>query len=214
MKALLYKELRLALHPAAAMFLALSAMLLIPGYPLFVTFFYLCLGVFFISLTGRENHDVLYTALLPVRKGDIVRARFALVILLQFAQLVLCIPFTVLRHMLVWNNPAGLSANTAFFGGAFVLFGLFNFFFFKAYYKNVTRVGISFLYGCIAFTVGMLVLEATKYVVPFVQTTLNTPDPQHLAPKLAVLLCGFVVYAVLTFIVYRISLRSFEQLDL
>ena len=40
MKNLLMKELRLALHPAAVMFLALSAMLLIPNYPMYVILFY------------------------------------------------------------------------------------------------------------------------------------------------------------------------------
>ena len=50
MKALLQKELRLAMHPAALLFLALSALLIIPNYPYYVTFFYTTLGIFFYLL--------------------------------------------------------------------------------------------------------------------------------------------------------------------
>ena len=58
MKNLLYKELRLALHPTAILFLFLSAMLLIPGYPYYVVFFYTCLGIFCICRNGRESRDI------------------------------------------------------------------------------------------------------------------------------------------------------------
>lgn len=35
---LLYKEFKLALHPAAVLFLLLSSMMLIPNYPMYVLF--------------------------------------------------------------------------------------------------------------------------------------------------------------------------------
>ena len=74
---LMKKELKLAMHPTAPMFLALSAMLLIPNYPYYVIFFYTSLAVFFICLTGRENHDIFFTMLLPVSKKDVVKADFS-----------------------------------------------------------------------------------------------------------------------------------------
>ena len=52
MKELLLKELKLAMHPAAIMFIALSALLIIPNYPYYVTYFYTSLGIFFICLSG------------------------------------------------------------------------------------------------------------------------------------------------------------------
>ena len=94
---LLQKELRLCMHPTAPIFLLLSAMLLIPNYPYYVAFFYTGLAVFFTCLTGREQHDVAYTLSLPVRKRDAVRARFLFTVLLQLAQLLLAVPFLVLR---------------------------------------------------------------------------------------------------------------------
>ena len=69
MSKLLKKELALCLHPAAVVMLLLSALVLAPNYPYAVSFFYLTLGLFFICLGGRENHDVIFTLTLPVPSG-------------------------------------------------------------------------------------------------------------------------------------------------
>lgn len=215
MKNLLYKELRLSLHPASVMFLGLSAMMLIPNYPLFVTFFYTSLGVFFICLTGRENKDIDYTMALPVRKRNIVGARILLVVLLEAAQLLLAVPFAVLRSVLILeSNAVGMNANAAFFGFALLMLGLFNFFFFTKYYNDTSKVGQSFLCGCIAFTVCMLIVETCAHIVPFVQIELNHPGEQYLVPKLVVLLAGAAAFVLLTLLAYRRSAKTFEALDL
>lgn len=75
MKNLLYKEFRLAIHPSVYIFFALAALLLVPSYPYYVSFFYLTLGIFLTFKTNRAENDIFYSALLPVRKGDVVRAR-------------------------------------------------------------------------------------------------------------------------------------------
>ena len=76
MKNLLYKELRLSLHPTMYLFLAMPAMLLIPSYPYYVAFMYTCLAVYFTFLFAREQNDIFYTAMLPIRKTDVVKAAF------------------------------------------------------------------------------------------------------------------------------------------
>lgn len=68
MKNMLYKEFKLAMHPTSVIFLSLSAMMLIPNYPYYMTFFYTTLAIFFIYLSGRENHDIFYTMTLPYEK--------------------------------------------------------------------------------------------------------------------------------------------------
>ena len=122
MKQLLYKEWRLALHPATAAFWALSAMVLIPGYPYGVIFFYAALGLFFVCLTGRENRDLHYTLTLPVCKGDLVRARIWFAVQAELIQLALTIPFMALRNALhILPNPVGMDANIALVAVGFVL---------------------------------------------------------------------------------------------
>ena len=215
MKRLLIKELRLALHPTAPLFLALSAMLLIPSYPYLVVFFYTGLAVFFTCLNGRENQDVFFTMLLPVSKQDVVKARFLTVTLLEMAQVLIAVPFAILRHRLILQpNPVGMDANVAFFGFALMLLGLFNRVFFGIYYRDVRRVGTAFLWSSAAVFLWITLVEACAHAVSFVREVLDTPDPLHMPQKLLTLLAGAAVYALLTWRACRQAVRDFDRLDL
>lgn len=214
MKQLLYKEFRLASHPAAILFLALSTMMLIPNYPLTVTFFYPCLGAFFICLNSRENRDLAYTLLLPVKKRDLVRARVLMVAALQLCQLVLCVPFFFLRDLYPpVGNVVGLDANLALLGFGLVEFGIFNLVFFSWHYRDPAKVGVPFLVGSIAVFVWVGISEASAHIVPFVRERLDTPLFEFLPEKAAALLIGAALYALLTGLAVRIAERRFEQLD-
>ncbi len=215
MKNLLYKEFRLCTHPTSLIFLSLSALLMIPNYPYLVTFFYTGLAVFFVCLSGRENHDIFYTVCLPVSKRDIVKSRFCFVIILEFLQVLLAIPFSILRQSFnIPGNEVGLDANIAFFGCAFIMMGIFNLIFFLNYYNAPEKVGMAFTKACIAISVFMVLIETSAHVVPFVRDNLDTKDPAFLTYKLIVLAIGFVVYVVCTVVAYQKSTTSFEKLDL
>lgn len=215
MKTLLIKEFRLALHPTAPLFLALSTMLLIPNYPYYVIFFYTGLAIFFTCLTGRENHDVFYTLSLPLRKRQIVLARFWLTVIVQLLQMALAIPFAIVRQSFrMPGNAVGMDANIAFFGLSFVMLGLFNIVFFPVYYRNTDKVGKAFILSSVAVTIYMILAEALAHIVPFMRDRLDTPDPQFLNWKLAILFVGAAIYALATFAAYRMAASSFEKLDL
>jgi hypothetical protein len=150
MKALRQKEWRLSMTPVPFFFLALSALLLIPSYPYYVTFFYTSLGVFLFFQASRENRDVYYMMLLPVGKREMVRARVRTVVTLECLQAVVCVPFAFLRAGYGLNNPVGIEANIAFFGLSFVLMGVFNLIFLTMHYKNGYDLGRPFLVSSIA----------------------------------------------------------------
>lgn len=214
MKQLLYKEFRLASHPAAILFLALATMMLIPNYPLTVTFFYPCLGAFFICLNSRENRDLAYTLLLPVKKCDLVRARVLMVAVLQLCQLALCVPFFFLRNLYPpVGNVVGLDANLALLGFGLVELGVFNLIFFPWHYRDPAKVGLPFLVGSIAVFVWIGIAEASAHIVPFVRDRLDTPLFAFLPEKAVTLLIGAAVYALLTVLAVRIAEQRFEQLD-
>lgn len=214
MKNLLYKELRLALHPTTPIFLLLSAMLLIPNYPYYVIFFYTTLGLFFITINGRENHDLLYSMLLPIPKREIVRTRILLAVLIELAQVLLAIPFALLRYRInPEQNAAGSEANLAFFGVALLLLGLFNLVFFPRYYRDTNRVGIPFLQGVVVFAAGMGLAETASFL-PVGRDWFNTFDPAFLPEKLGILAAGAAAFALLTWLAACSSVRAFETLDL
>lgn len=215
MKLLLKKELRLAMHPAALCFLFLSALVLVPNYPYYVTFFYTSLGIFFICLSGRENRDAEFSLLLPMSKGEVVKARFFTAVLLEGLTLILTVPFGVLRQSLsVAPNAVGMEANIAFLGFSLILLGLFNFVFFIGYYKDIQKVGKAFIGGSAAMFLYIVVVEAMTHEVPFFRDRLDTADPLFLWEKLAVLFFGLLFFSILTILAYRISRRNFEKYDL
>ncbi len=215
MKNMLYKEFKLAMHPTAIIFLSLSAMLLIPNYPYYMIFFYTTLAIFFTCLSGRENHDIFYSMTLPIRKRDIVKSRFFLAILLQIANVILAIPFALIRRTFSMpGNQVGMDANIAFFGLSFLMLGLFNLVFFTTFYKNTDKVGTSFLRGTIVVTLFIIIAEASTHAVPFVKNYLDTQDPKFITYKLVVLAAGLGLYGILTLLSYRKSVESFEALDL
>lgn len=214
MKALLYKEFRLVTHPTTVLFLLLSAMLLIPNYPLYVTFFYCTLGIFFACLGGRENGDVFYTVLQPIQKCDAVRARILFAVVFESAQLILAALFSLLRiRLLGAQNAAGMDANLALFGFSLLLLGVFNVTFFPLYYRNPAKVGKSFAVAAAILFLGILILESLCFILPIFKEKLDTPDLQFFPEKCFVLLFGAIFYVGLTFAADKIAERRFAQLD-
>ncbi len=215
MKKLLKKELSLCLHPAAVMMLFLSALVLVPNYPYAVTYFYMTLGLFFICLGGRENNDVIYSLTLPVAKRDVVTARFALAVLLELLLLLLCFAFARLHaRILPEPNAAGMDANLALIGEGFLFFGLYHLVFFPSYYRDVNKVGLSFVKGCVFAALFVIADIVLCYTVPLFRDLLDTPDPQQLGTKLVFLGVSLAVYLLTTLLALRISQRRFEAQDI
>lgn len=215
MSRLLKKEFLLSMHPITPLMLLLSTMVLIPNYPYTVMFFYMTLSVFFTCMMGRENHDVIYTMMLPVAKSSIVKARITFVVILELFQMLLIIPFSILRQSLnPMGNEAGIDANIVLLAEGFLLFGIFNLIFFGSYYKNIDKVGISFVKATVVFFILVAADVICTHAVPFVRDCLDTPDSQYLGYKLVTLAAGMAVYIILTILVCRISIKNFEKQDL
>lgn len=217
MKKLLQKELTLSVHPTMYLFLALSAMLLIPQYPYYVVFLYTCLAVFFTFLTGRETHDIYYTALLPIRKSDVVRARVLTVVLLQMAQVLISVPFAILSVAInpIGNNAAGIEANVAFFGLVFLMLGGFNLLFLPTFYKTAHNLSGALIKSGIYIFVYIIVAESIAQYIPSpVSAYLDTAEPAAQLAQLPVLFGGIALYVLFTLLASRISKRRFESVDL
>lgn len=215
MSRLLKKEFLLSMHPVTPLMLLLSAMVMIPNYPYTVMFFYMTLAVFFTCMMGRENQDVIYTMSLPVAKKDIVKARISFVVILEMLQMLLMVPFCILRQNVnPMGNEAGMDANIALLAEGFLLFGIFNLMFFYSYYKNVDKVGVSFVKATVVFFVLVVVDVVATHAVPFVRDYLDTPDPEYLIQKLITLTICALGYLGMTIWVCRISIKNFEKQDL
>ncbi|MCU9602665.1 ABC-2 transporter permease [Pallidibacillus thermolactis] len=210
---LLYKELRLAAHPNLFIFTALGVLVIVPAYPYGMVFLFGCLAPFITFMYGRETNDIYYTALLPVKKSDTVKAKFLLVILAQITQLMISLPFAVLRlYVLPEGNPAGIEANVAYYGFGFITYAIFNYIFLTYFFKSAHKVGNAFILAIIPASLVVLLMEVIVHFPGFVW--LDRVEPSFLVRQLPILFVGIVIYIVSIFAAFKVSVRRFERVDL
>lgn len=217
MKALILKELKLSIHPTVYIFLILAAMLLIPAYPYYVAFFYMCLAIFFIFLSSREDKDILFTASLPVTKREIVKARFCTIVMIELVYILLTIPFAVIGVLINPNpqgNTTGIEANVAFYGFVLMMFSVFHIVFLPMFYKTAYKVGKPFIISCIAMLIYVFCIEF--FVVPSAQLNsfIDSTLPENLIKQIPVLIIGIGVYIICIIIAYQKSAKNFDKVDL
>ena len=212
---LLRKEFTLCSHPAAYLMMLLSALVLVPGYPYAVSCFYICLGIYFICLSARENHDAGFTLTLPVSRSDAVFARILFCCCLELVQLILMGLFILIKYRIgTLPNPAGLDAGLALIGDGFLCYALFNLLFFPRYYRDISKPGSAFLVASAAVFIWIILEIVMTYAVPFVRDQLDQPDPAFLTQKALFTLISAGLYAAASWAAARLSAARFEKVDL
>lgn len=210
---LLYKELRLAAHPNLYIFTLLGALVIVPAYPYGMVFLFGCLAPYLTFMYGRETNDIYYTALLPVKKRDTVKAKCLLMVLAQMAQLLISLPFAVLRvHVLPNGNPAGIEANVAYYGFGLMIYAIFNVIFLTQFFKTAYKVDMAFLLAIIPAAVAVIIMEVLVHFPGF--EWLDSVIPDMMLRQLPILVVGVVVYIIGMLIAYRVSAKRFEQVNL
>ena len=214
MKNLLYKELKLSLMPINILFLLAPLLVLIPSYPYAVCFIYLPIGLVQMFNLGRENNEIFYSSLLPIKKNSFIKSRFLLVIGLEIADFLLTIPFLYLNGYLKIINYAGLEANWAIEGIGLIMFGVFNLIFLTMFYKTGVKTGVPFL---IAFSAMLILGESLdvllSFILPFA-SILDVSIIQASWPQWVVFASGLIIYGLLTLASYLISLQTGERIEL
>ena len=212
---LLMKEWKLCMHPMGFLMPLCAALVLVPGYPYGVSCFYTGLGIFFICLTARENHDAAFTLTLPVSRGEAVRARILFCAILEAATILLMALFILLKN-LIGNtpNPAGLDAGLATIGEGLILFALFNLIFFPLYFRDVSKPGKAFAFAAVPVFLWIILEIAATYAVPFFRDVLDRPDPAYMAEKALFTLGGLALFLAGTAKSAQLSVKRFEEQDL
>ena len=217
MKDLMTKEIRLAASPLSILFVAFAAMTLVPGYPILVGSWFVCLGLFYSFQSARENNDILYTVLLPIRKTDTVRVKFAFVCMIEAVSFVLIAALTVLRMTVLaeaapYVNNVMMPANPVYLAFVLLIYAAFNVLFLGGFFKTAYAIGKPFIAFLIA---GMLLvgIGETLHHLPWF-AVLKATDRRSLLIQCGILAAAAVLYVLLTRGAYRKSLKRFENLDL
>ena len=98
------------------LFIGFGAMTLIPGYPILCGVFFITLGIYQSFLSAREANDILYSALLPVAKRDVVKGKYQFVMTVELCGFVLMtiltlFRMTILKDAAVYRHNVLMNAN-------------------------------------------------------------------------------------------------------
>ena len=226
MKALIYKELKLAMHPICYVFIVLFPfMILIPSYPLGIGFIYVltCYPILFLGANkGQQSNDLLYSTLLPVRKKDIVMARILTVIFMQIAFiLVMTALYPVAR---IINNAVaqsvekpseymipglGLDSYVLLVAIALIGYAIADIIFFPIYYKHGKSIVMSTLFTILGFVVYIGIFTIGLPFIPGLDILNNLPLGIQFAILTAAILISFGLHVV----VYKVSSKRLEKVD-
>ncbi|HPZ51499.1 MAG TPA: ABC-2 transporter permease [Clostridia bacterium] len=188
---LIYKELRLSAHPNLFIFTLLGILVIVPAYPYEMVFIFGCLGPYITTVYGRETNDIYYTALLPVRKTDIVKAKCLVFVLAQMTQILISIPFAFLRVVVLpAGNPAGIEANVAYYGFGFIIYAVFNMIFLVTFFKTAYKAGKAVLQAIIPASLIMILMEVLVHFPQF--KWLDSTRANDLPKQFPILLFGIV----------------------
>ena len=190
-------------------------MALIPGYPILLGAFFICFGLFQTFQNGRETNDVLYSALLPIDKKDVVKARYIFVCLIQIIAFILMAGLTALRMAFFasatpYVNNAMMNSNPVFLAWTLLIFALFNALFVRLFYKTAYKFGKPFVAFIVASMLVICIAEVLHHL-PGLEF-LNTLD--RLPLQLMLMLFALEIFVLATIISCRTAQRNFELLDL
>lgn len=217
MKALLKKEMRLSASILSYLFLGFGLMTLLPGYPILCGAFFITLGIFQSFQSAREANDILFSALLPIAKRDVVKGKLlfsACIELMGFGVMgaATLLRMTVLSSAPVYRLNALMNANPFFLAMALVIFGVFNRVFVAGFFKTAYKFAKPFVTHIILCFLLIGTAEALHHV-PGLEA-LNAFGFDHGGLQLLLLLGGVLAWVLLTLRAYAVACARFETIDL
>lgn len=216
MKALLYKEFRLALSPVLLVFTALSALLLIPNYMGMVGIGFVFQGIYLYFSLARGTRDDEFTLILPVSRTKIAQAKITVTVLLELLQLAAAAVFALIADFVLWRegNPVFIDPNFAFFGIALLGFSVFHLVFFPWVFGRITRPGIPLTAGLLSFCGVYLLFELLANTIPAFGQAIDTLAPASVGWRLLLFAAGIAAFAASLLAVRGPSAKKFEGASL
>ena len=217
MRNILRKEMKLSASVLSYLFILFGLMFFIPGYPILCSAFFVTLGIFQSFQSAREANDIVFSALLPIAKKDVVKGKYLFVCLIEICGFALmavaaALRMTVLSESIVYRSNALMNANCFALGAALLIFSLFNCIFVGGFFKTAYKFAKPFvIYIIVAFLI-VFAAEALHHVPGL--GSLNAFGTDSMTLQLACLAGGVVSYLLLTVVSCRRACRDFEKIDL
>ncbi len=214
---LLKKEMKLAASPISFLFIVFSFMTFIPGYPICISAFFVCLGIFYTFQNSRESNDIIYSVLLPISKKDVVTARFIFVAFIQIIALLLMLGFTFFRMIVLKDTEVYITnplqnANLFFISYVLLLFMFFNLIFVRGFFSTGYYFAKPFIFFIVISLLVVLLSEIIHYL-PGLEYV-NETGFVHKKEQLIIFCISLVFYVIMTICSCKVAQRKFEKIDL
>lgn len=214
---IMIKEMKLGASILSYLFIVFGFMFMLPGYPVLCGAFFVCLGLFQSFQNARETNDILFSALLPIAKHDVVKGKYLFVCFVEISSFILMtisviIRMTVLADAPAYRSNALMNANLFALGSALVIFALFNSIFVGGFFKTAYKFAKPFLSFVISCLLIITVCEALHHI-PGLEN-INAFGFESLVLQILLLICGIVLFILITYVSYINSCKRFEKIDL
>lgn len=231
---LLKKEIKLGNNFQTLIWLTCClGMYFIPNYPGYVGPFYITIAVMLTFALNQSSHDILYTTLLPVRKVDVVKARFLYAGLIETLAILFAVLAAVVKTLAKFpENKSGINCNIAFIGFLFCVLSIFNLVFLGSVYKNPLKPGLRFLASSVIYFLSFAFFEIPVWIyygtkgkleageisglpkLALLGKRLTAPGKNDLPLHFAILAFGIVMFALTWLITFRRAAKQFEKYDM
>lgn len=223
MKTLFKKEILLCTNAQIIIYALLALTILIPSYPPAVGVLYALGGLMSLFPRTLANKDIEYTALLPVKKTDVVKGKMLFLIAYGIATMIIAVIGSLIRVLMLEPSVMkgldegeiayyqSVSPTVSLLGFGFLAFGIMNLVMISVYYRNpykkLTAPSLlSLLAASIVLTIGQIVIA----FVP----ALRSYEGMGLFGQVLIAAIGFLLFLFSSFLGYKIGAKEFEKIDL
>lgn len=224
--------MKLAMHPVVWVFLfVFPLMVLIPSYPGFIGFIYICSAypiLFLGANKGQMSNDIYFSCLLPVKRSDVVKARMMTIIFLQIVTLILTCALAPVGQIfkdMILNDPNttaeeaaelvdigfGIKGLFASAGFSLLSFAVYDFIYFMLFYRNGRSIVAPTLLGILAF---MAVESIFNMALPLAVPAYKAFFEDNIIVSLMTLVIALIISAGAHFLTFKMASKLFNKVDL
>ncbi|MGO4541104.1 ABC-2 transporter permease [Paenibacillus sp. 2TAB19] len=214
---LLMKEMKLGVSPFFYVMPFLTgALMFIPSWLYFLVILYFCFITIPNMFAGyKTQNDLIFTSILPVTKNDMVKARVSVIVIMELLHLVVAMIFGFISIRLYPNLIYYFfQPSLGFWGLCFVMVAIFNIIFISMYYKTAYKYGAASIVSITAAILFAIGAEWLGIQNSFVHDLFKGTGADNLALQFGILITGIAIFAICTYIAYRIAIKRFEKVEI
>ncbi len=224
--------MKLAMHPVVWVFLfVFPLMVLIPSYPGFIGFIYICSAypiLFLGANKGQMSNDIYFSCLLPIKRNDVVKARMMTIIFLQVVTLILTCALAPVGQIfkdMILNDPNttaeqaeelmdigfGIKGLFASAGFSLISFAAYDFIYFMLFYRNGRSIVAPTLIGMLVF---MIIESLFNMALPLAIPAYKAFFEDNIIVSIMTLVIAVLISAGAHFLTYKAACKLFSKVDL